>query len=767
MKCLQMKFNCLLGAGMAHGRNSRHPVNDDDIRKVFGQFGEIDHIKTGSKDFVFIDYKDIESCRRAIDAMHGTPFDEHSTYGMKVQLADPNRQHAGGGYRRTERDRDGEREDDRDRDVRRRSRSPSGRGGAPGGYPADERIRDREAYPRPMSRSPARGDRRGEPLPPPPANLPYRDRSRDRMDTRERPPDHRAPIGGGFRDDMPLRGDRADLRQDLEHRREVDRRDIRPHPGDDGGYGRGAMPDSRATSSYPPVRERERIEIAGGRGGMRGDGGGSGSSDYIHARDPRADGFPGARREPVHEYADAYGGRDARDYDARREESRYPPLARDEVRLDHEYDQRIGYDARQTSYRPDAYASADGGRAGGGYRGEAPYEDARGGGAGAREGARDGGYGRSYDADVIPRERQVGGGAYPPPRRDRSSSGERHRVAAGPPPPRHAPIYDDRDAHRAMPRDMDRSTPRREPMRPDDYYVSGGGRGDDYPPRVSEYPPRAVSDAAYSRRDDYPPRRDGVRAPEGYREVEEPRGDRRPADLRGYGAGREDMDRDRRRPVDGGMDGGRMQSQSHGSHAHDDYRPQSGAYSHSRGAIYEDSGGWPRGASARVPDKNLDRRPSSPPRTARSADSGDHVRGSNQARNDTYARPPSVNGEEGMREASGPVEGAREVDSLPPSDLRRSLVRDANASSGSWPDSQSALLDAGAEAAPQEAAAATSETDTADDDKSEIISEVEAQRRRQRAERFSNPPLSQVCYPCICLYTHHASRVYSCTLIMC
>ncbi len=39
---------------------------------------------TGAKDFVFIDYDDIESCFKAVDAMNGKTFDEHSRGVMKV-----------------------------------------------------------------------------------------------------------------------------------------------------------------------------------------------------------------------------------------------------------------------------------------------------------------------------------------------------------------------------------------------------------------------------------------------------------------------------------------------------------------------------------------------------------------------------------------------------------------------------------------------------------------------------------------------------------
>jgi hypothetical protein len=38
----------------------------------------------GLKDFVFIDYEDIQSCQRAIEAMNNNPFDSFSSGPMKV-----------------------------------------------------------------------------------------------------------------------------------------------------------------------------------------------------------------------------------------------------------------------------------------------------------------------------------------------------------------------------------------------------------------------------------------------------------------------------------------------------------------------------------------------------------------------------------------------------------------------------------------------------------------------------------------------------------
>ena len=113
------------------------PVTQEAIRKVFDKYGEITHVKTGNKDFIFIDYRDIESCERAIKAMNNQPFDEHSTGSIQVKWADENRIRAqdggggGGGYRRDDK------REDRFKDgaplERRRSRSPVGRGGGGGG----------------------------------------------------------------------------------------------------------------------------------------------------------------------------------------------------------------------------------------------------------------------------------------------------------------------------------------------------------------------------------------------------------------------------------------------------------------------------------------------------------------------------------------------------------------------------------------------------------------------------------------------------------
>eukprot|EP00960_Hanusia_phi_P009220 266236-Hanusia_phi.AAC.7 len=77
--------------GMAHGRDPQKPVTEEMIRMVFSKFGEIVGIKTvtfgkGMKDFVFIDYKDHESCQQAIETMHQKPFDEDSSGPMKVEL---------------------------------------------------------------------------------------------------------------------------------------------------------------------------------------------------------------------------------------------------------------------------------------------------------------------------------------------------------------------------------------------------------------------------------------------------------------------------------------------------------------------------------------------------------------------------------------------------------------------------------------------------------------------------------------------------------
>ncbi len=148
---------------MAFGRDSRHPITEELIRRVFGRFGDIIKIKTGAqmharvvcvqnvttssarlpqlspvtvgsmlrnrfgstirctarvesnlcvfpftgaKDFVFIDYASMESCHRAIDAMHCHPFDEFSNGPMKVQLAEMHRERPNH-FQRRGNDRDG------------------------------------------------------------------------------------------------------------------------------------------------------------------------------------------------------------------------------------------------------------------------------------------------------------------------------------------------------------------------------------------------------------------------------------------------------------------------------------------------------------------------------------------------------------------------------------------------------------------------------------------------------------------------------------
>eukprot|EP00291_Cryptomonas_curvata_P015131 CAMPEP_0172152232 /NCGR_PEP_ID=MMETSP1050-20130122/718_1 /TAXON_ID=233186 /ORGANISM="Cryptomonas curvata, Strain CCAP979/52" /LENGTH=135 /DNA_ID=CAMNT_0012820521 /DNA_START=292 /DNA_END=695 /DNA_ORIENTATION=+ len=75
--------------GMKAGRAPNKPVGDTELRDVFGRFGAIKNIKSGLKDFVFIDYEDIQSCQRAIDAMNNNPFDSFSSGPMKVCLATP------------------------------------------------------------------------------------------------------------------------------------------------------------------------------------------------------------------------------------------------------------------------------------------------------------------------------------------------------------------------------------------------------------------------------------------------------------------------------------------------------------------------------------------------------------------------------------------------------------------------------------------------------------------------------------------------------
>ncbi len=660
-------------------------MNEEEIRKVFGRFGEIANIKTGHKDFVFIDFTDMEACDRAMKAMNGIPFDEHSTGGMKVVLADPSRdgkrKDDGGGYRRFDRERNGMRQGDRNREIeiRRRSRSPAGRGG--GAHPFDtRRPRSRSPRPpdtrRPRSRSP-RADRRDAPMPPPPGNPPYRSRSRERMDARERMMDSRALGGdaGRVRDEMPM-GDRGDPRFDLDRRRQFP---------DDAGYGRPAMSD------VPPRPEgRERLDNRGGKGG-----GFRGGTGYDETRDPRYDAPPRAREARF----------DGPSQDVRREDPRGYPPARDDMRQDPDYGRQASYDTRPGSYeRPDVYAGADSGRTGGSYRGEPPYDSARG-------TARDGG--RGYDVDAMGRDRQPAAGAYAA--RVRSRSRERPRAAVGPPldPPfdRHSGGYDDVGTNRAMPREMDRGPPRREPNRNDDHYASqrsgptGGERGD----YTHGYPPRGGGDAAYPRRDEYP-RRDGGRAPEGYREYEDVRGgDTRHLDARAYVGGKGDN-----------TESGRNMD-SHSQVDDIDYRSQPKL----RGAAFEHDDVQSRAGGPRSLEQRQDRMPNSPPRAVRVGSDMDGSRNVTHAYQESYGTTTG-----GRSEGIAGTGGAREVDSLPPTDLRRVLrkgERDAS-SGGSWPASQKG---------PETMPAGEYHAGNTFEHKGETLSEIEAQRRRQRAERFS------------------------------
>ena len=116
------------------GRISNKPIRESDLREVFGKFGTITGVKTGectlticghssrlpfsgvsflqryslrahhsarkvscyngtytkhvvpagAKDFVFIDFEDVESCERAIEEMNNRPFDSYSSGPMKV-----------------------------------------------------------------------------------------------------------------------------------------------------------------------------------------------------------------------------------------------------------------------------------------------------------------------------------------------------------------------------------------------------------------------------------------------------------------------------------------------------------------------------------------------------------------------------------------------------------------------------------------------------------------------------------------------------------
>ena len=278
-------------------------------------------------------------------------------------------------------------------------------------------------------------------------------------------------------------------------------------------------------------------------------------------------------------------------------------------------------------------------------------------------------------------------------------------------------------------REYDRAPPRRN----EDAYASqqrelrepDGGRGRrEYPP---EYPPlRVGAEAGYPRRDEYlVPRRDDSRASDGYREYESARGDDRGVDARKYGVGGGGGGRGDYRSEY--VDRGRADSQSYPSNVD---RAQHASYPD------DNHDTWPRGegGAVRTSDQQWDRRAASPPREARGADAGD-ARNYNPAYGDAYAAQAVAGSKEGMRDA-GSAPGAREVDSLPPNDLRKSLVRDASVSSGSWGGSQAG--GAGAAHAPQSAAQAS-------EGGVEVISDVEAKRRRQRAERFSAAAASQVC----------------------
>ena len=601
---------------MAYGRNTHdHPVTHDDIRKVFSQFGDIVNITGGNKDFVFIDYSELEACHRAIEGMHDKPFDEHSQGRMKVALADPSRVNRN-------RDRGPPPRRD-DRDLRRRSRSPPGRGGP--GYPPRD-----DTYPgRPRSRSP-RGDRRGD-MPPYHGDAPYRDRSRERM------PETRALGGGaGFRDDMARRDDgRGPPRRDMEQPREsrtyaadgYARADYGPARG--GGDGRG---NDRGGGG-------EFVDPGGGRGyDSRPQGGRS------YDRDGRE--YPARHDEPVLGYGRGDGGRMDRD----------PPRERDDGRRGTAYPLRLdGYD------RPASYGAGDGERGGGGYRGDVAYEMSRGGAP----------YdGRGYDTDP----RKAHGDWEPSGRRNRSNSRERSgRMGPGYGSERQPDAYDDR-LQREAPRERERGPP---PRREDGYGGRQEARGAQYD---FDHHPRAPPDAVYPRRDQ----------PVEYYD--------RPVDSRpAYNA----------RQLDDGREG-RMERDTR-SQA-DDYRARSSAYPPSRADGYQAEDRWSRGAGgdARSPQQYNDRMLGSPVVDGR---------GGGQR----YYDSAPQGGGASLQAQHGGTDGRGGFDSLPPTDLRRSLgVGGGGGGGGSVP-----------EAVPQHGA------DVGGREGDEKISDVEAQRRRQRAERFA------------------------------
>lgn len=664
---------------MSHGRQGERPTTED-IRRIFGKFGEITSLKAGAKDFCFIDYADMESCQRAIDEMNGQPFDEYSSKGMKVKLADPTRQGA------KDRRQDFPRRDDREF----RRRSPD-RGGADF-YPPDSRMRERDDYARmrsrSRSRSPRGGDRRaGDPMLPPPPDPQYRgrSRSRERMEARDKYRDRMPDSRASYHDPHPRVG--FDHRDDYE-------RSYRGNPGDT----RSALPPPRPEPGYRDAaqprydgRERERPDGARRPGSPRG-------MPAYDGRDARYDG-----RQPDSGF---YGAREARDDYPRRED---PTMGRGEG-----YARRGEPDPRDSRQAPPNWQGnygGDGRRAG--PEGDAAYHPSRG-------GPRDGGYGRGYGADARMRERD----SYGTSNLERGDSRERPRADLGPPPPRDSrpSTYDGRDVHRDAPRGMDPSPPRREASRHDDYRdlqrpiatERQGGRGGDY---MTDYPPR--SDAVYGNRG--PPRpREAERGPDGYSNFQGRSSGDRPSDA-GY-AGERDYQGQDYVEQGRGMEGVRKRQ-----HPQDvDYGAQSGPP--------QDDWSRDRGEGGRVPDQRLDRRQMSPPRAVRGASETDDAR-------IAWGQGASSEYSDGGRADRAAALGSR-LDSLPPSDLRRSLVREVPPATGSNMAAPQAFSTTDSDTGSQQppgpsfSGAPTDPKAEVVYENGEAISQVEAIRRRQRTERF-------------------------------
>ena len=302
-------------------------------------------------------------------------------------------------------------------------------------------------------------------------------------------------------------------------------------------------------------------------------------------------------------------------------------------------------------------------------------------------------------------------------RGDRGDSRERPRADLGPP---RASGHDDRDGHRGQPRGVALGPPRREAGRHDDFRDSqrpipterGEGRGDHY---VNDYPPRA--DAGYGHRDDYAGGRPGGRE---YR-AQGFSGDRGPE--AGYSGGRDYPGQDYT-----GAGRGEARGEAH-------MHPPDMSYRGAPGPVHDE---WARGAGNRGPDQRMDRRPVSPPRAARGAAETDDFRGA-------YASPAAGSSERDARDGRAAMLGSR-LDALPPTDLRRSLVRDvppaSSTSTGSHMASSHGAVNAASNDAPQHPHAAALGGAPPDGKvdgvhvNGELISQVEAARRRKRDERF-------------------------------